>query len=451
MATKLLSPRPRLSRSHRTWANVPPGPFTTTGQFIGANSTFTGVENPYWKDQIRRGVQAGTNASGTFFKVTRATMAQFKAEAKSTSGVNYRGEEFMGYPNFTAGNGPATSAPGLLQSADNDAIAKLYEVLTHLRGTVPQGENLGEIKQTYNGIVRPMGGILDATNYLAESNIRSLKGAKWNTVKQVVRALGSSVIEWRWAIDPLLRDIAEVYVNLRNRDEMVSLVPFRAKGKAMSSSYSGEHIMTPINGNGGFAAYGFHRMSARTQVRYIGGLKLSVDVPRSLPRALGLQWSQAIPTAWALVPYSVILDYVLNVDDLLTAFNSPWSDIAWCLRSVRNTNSWDWQGPTRLSAMNFVSYPNATVLLNKSGHLSTQTTSFTRSIVSSKPVPALELHWPKNRHLVNTAALLASKLPIIGAWAGALKPTKVGQRIDREFKLATRDRRLKIKYPRFTF
>jgi hypothetical protein len=454
MVTKTLQTKYRTSQKVDQWVKGKSPTYTsnTDGAFIGANSTFTGQENPRWRSQVAKHVQAGTPASGLSFRVIAAKRLQFSAYTKGT-GVNAgrtRGLDYYGLPDLSSigSAGLDINTPLPVQSADNDAIKRLHEELESLRNRVPQGENLGQITQTYHSITKPLGGILNATRYLVDNHVRLLKKARWNNTKVIAKAFGSSVIEYRFGIEPLIKDVREIGVALQDRNSIVEYTPFKVKSSAYRSDSIATHTLSGVN-NGGWSPRGIGTNVGITRVRYKGQLKNECTIPQSLPDVLGLTWRDFVPTCWALTPYSFLLDYVLNVDDLLTAFYSPWNDVAWCSKTQRDIREYRWSCPSGAwSKTTFVDWGGASAYTaQRPGQFVSQLTAFTRAAVTDKPVPQLQLMWPKTRHLQNSAALIASRLPVIGRLWKHMGSSRVGKSLDRDFKLVTRDRNLKVPYP----
>jgi hypothetical protein len=125
---------------------------------------------------------------------------------------------------------------------------------------------------------------------------------------------------------------------------------------------------------------------------------------------LGLRPRDIIPTIWNLIPYSFLVDYFVNIGQIVSAIAVPWSGVKWCNYTTRTD---------KIREVVYSYKPNPAtssgliVAFNQSpGNASLSATSFDRSAITSLPIARIEFTRPwqlTGRQWVNLAALAVSQ------------------------------------------
>lgn len=140
------------------------------------------------------------------------------------------------------------------------------------------------------------------------------KGAGW---RENSRKAGGHVLEYSFGWAPLVSDIASAVETLKNGD-------YRSGRASVQSRFV--DLKKSSNGSMGI------REVFRTQMGIRMGWGLRVDHPSiALLNQLGLL--NPVQTAWELVPYSFVVDYFINVNDVISSMTAlagcsiidPWS------------------------------------------------------------------------------------------------------------------------------
>jgi hypothetical protein len=307
------------------------------------------------------------------------------------------------------------------------------------------GEDLGEISQTINLLKKPFSGIQDLLAYASGNHIALLKKARWNNLKQTARGLGSLVTEYQFGIKPLSDSLASAYVSLQNRDRLYHFAPFKASGIGISYS-----LGKPVaDGVGASRVATSLEQSTRYKVAFKGMFSAEAAVDKySLCQSLGLTWGEFVPTLYNLIPYSFLLDYVVNLNQFISTLAVPWGGVRWCNMTERSES----QAIIRFCDSPFNVNDIYDTALFSPGYLSHTMVSVRRSDHSSSmPFPQLAVKTPSVGHLANTAALLAANLPVIGRLTRGLLSSPKTKGLDRHFNDVSRDYRLRVPYPKFTF
>jgi hypothetical protein len=424
----------------------------STGQFPNPDYTNTtaswttrdrswyrgGTSLPDWKNRIRNHQSATTN-----FDAVKSTIRWRPGTTVVTrTGTLQPGwlwhAKTQGFYKLGTIDGSIPSYDwGTYKTAYNLAVQRLYDFIRSIESPANAGEDIGEYKQTVNQIRKPMAGLQDLTSYVVNNHVNLLKKAKWNNIKQTAKALGDLTLEYRFGLKPLLSTLAEAKVSLENRDVMFEFYRFNVKGKHDTASFtrSGPYGTGAIR-----HTYG-ETIRSLVTVRFKGEYRIGHNVDRrSFNAGIGLTWREAIPTIYNLIPYSFLVDYFTNVGTFMSIFSVPWPNVAWCNKTSRFRHE---EIFTELSGEGISQF--ATTSFTPSSYTYTLK-RILRTDQLTIPLPMLEFSLPTAHQYSNIVALLASRLPIIGNLTKKLN-RQSGGAFDREFRLATRDRNLRIPYP----
>jgi hypothetical protein len=422
---------------------------TTASNSASRTKGFVGVQLPTHKSLIKQVLPATTPMSANDFIVkSKSYHVSTAYTGSSTNPLDVVAEVIEGVRGNGYGSSYIPSTPpafsgSTYNTAYNKAVSRLYDQLREFESRASVGEDLGEITQTVRQLRKPIAGIQNLLRYSIGNHVALLKKARWNNTKAIARGLGQTVVEYRYGIQPLINTIADVTVSLGNRDKSFFFYPFRAVGKA--SAVTEDKASNEIWGVGGSAI----KMSTHTDYKVVfkGVYSAESDHDQySYSQSLGLTWGEFIPTLYNLIPYSFLLDYVINLNEFVNVMAVPWGKVRWCNMTERATtmNSQEfWKG---------VCQPSYSVVSFAPGYINTSVTGVRRSDRSSSvPLPNLQVKRPNSRQLSNVAALLASNLPVVGNLTRLLLKNKRTKDLDRHFTDINRDYKLRVPYPKFTY
>jgi hypothetical protein len=311
-------------------------PYTYTTSSFGSfkwTDSFSGEPNPNWRAQIRSGSNATTPASGYRFT---ADIEEFHAHSRIQridipNQTIYEVQDSGGslLPNIQA-NGSAPS--DIVTSVHNRLIARFIDHVEEAQSSFQAGQDLGEWKQTRDAIIRPLSSLQDhVLGYFDK-----LKKVRRNMARSsgsrrkigIAKALNDAYLEWTFGWNPIVSDIAHAQVALENLKTHPSVVPVNASSyQIYSASDSEEQIPTgPSNLTIRFTRQVYSKYSERIKA----AVRCSPDDSTpSIVDALQLAPEDFLPTAWNLLPYSFVVDYFVNVGDIINAYAFRIADLTW--------------------------------------------------------------------------------------------------------------------------
>jgi hypothetical protein len=419
---------------------------TGTSYFKQFTDTVTGRQNPQYRDQIKKGINAGTPSSGARYVAKAADVSgsrNFYSANPATYDPNqlgtiHRKGSFSGQATVTGSLIlPALPLTGAaVTSADNQAIQKLYSQIKGIQSSVNTGEDLAEFGKTLKMLRNPLQSLIRLSHDVVNGHLAAFN---YNKAKHIAKALADTTLEYNFGIRPIISSVAKGMVGLQNRDYIARYFPINAKGQFDTSTVDEGSQFSGI-----FASRWTLRSNIKTTVRYKGMWALGADFDRrSVQDVLGWNYRDIIPTVYNLIPYTWLLDYVTNTGNIVDSLSVPWSGMRWCMKTVRKEAS------NEGFFVKFSSPPAYPVGPDSftPGRHTVSGTAFVRSLVTSLPVPTPQVNWDLTTgQWTNVAALFASRLPIIGSRLSSALKTHPS--LPREYSVLTQRRsEYKIPYP----
>lgn len=377
-------------------------------------NTFSGGKNPHWRARVRRVLSATTPASGAKYVVTYGGYLLARSGRTSYNKTNpgqYMRRLEAGGTLYSSGAGRPKTMPPLgaapAQTADNQAISRLYSQLSAFESSLNAGEDLGEIGSTLKMLQSPFKPLRDLTVQTMRKHERAMMHKRTG---DIAKSLVDTYLEWNFGVAPLINSVANAVVGLQGRDHLSRFKPFSATGKTVSDGVVNDKL-TVIQAPGLVSMSGTRTGKRVTSVRYHGVWGVHVNVnKRGVEDVLSLRAKDVIPTAWNLIPYSWAIDYCTNIGSILNGFAVPWDGVRWCNRTerVEYTNRVELSGTFTSSLL---IEDNATI---KPGYWQCIGTRFQRRNQEELPRPRLEIRPLANgKQFMNLAAVVFNRLPII--------------------------------------
>jgi hypothetical protein len=291
------------------------------------------VKNPFWKSQVRKGVNATTQFS---WDVATAEPSWYSLQWDRSWNDN-QGRLAASRKGYTTGYASYELTPsGVLPDSSvvtrvtNRCIRRFLDACDEATSSFEGGQDIGEYKETLESIHRPLHSLsLKLNQYLSalKKVRRGVKGAP--AIKKV---LADTYLEFRFGWLPLADDVGKLIADAQRY--RFPVIPVRGHASEM---FSGGDQIVPF-GQGGLCPYGLARKLNRNitySLRYQGAIRSGSDASGRIGLAQSLQllphdW---LPTAWDLLPYSWIADYFTNVGDIIKSLSFVSSNLVWAKKS----------------------------------------------------------------------------------------------------------------------
>ena len=321
----------------------------------------TGQSVQGWRKRIQDGSNAGSPYTlDRLYQVSESPAAgSISVEYVVWNGssfvpVDTLSMAFNGYPqdlaavgaNFTFGHRAAISG-----SAEAEALTRVYDALRK----EAYGANgllvLGELRETIHMLKNPLESARKAVvNYLStlktlRQQVARLKrrksdsdvGFRGRKLTAVKDGMSGTWLELQFGLKPLISDAKEILDATR---QALTAEPKRQRLRCKSPAVRGDFQTTTSSQE----YYCLTRItnftvSSDASVMYVVGMKHSVDGPGTLVESmyerLGFQVQNFVPTIYELIPYSFLVDYFVNLGDIVSAVCTDTSSVAWISRTER--------------------------------------------------------------------------------------------------------------------
>lgn len=380
-------------------------------KLIDASDTKSGVGNSGWRRQVELGINATTNFTGVRLKVQSDPGEQsyffYNPNFQRTQNDMWYGTGMKDFLYF-----PAHDA-SLVSTAGNRALIKVLSAVREAQVQLSGPTFLGELRETVHMIRSPAkalrGGISDYLSTL-KKRARGPSSAKR-------RILADTWLEFSFGWKPFFHDIADgvkAYQQVMRRNTAYVV---RGSGKAESATTSGSLAGPNFTG---IVNNHYEKVLNEATTRYIVGLWQHCYGPdqslESVSRSFGFVPREWAPTAWELLPWSFLVDYFVNIGDVIQATATSTADVTWICRTDRQDSrlicSYGWTDQAFMAShIAGVKGTGCKMLYatGSTGSSATRRTTVNRSKPASLGIPTLAFKMPGlSTQWINMAALGAA-------------------------------------------
>jgi hypothetical protein len=231
-------------------------------------------------------------------------------------------------------------------AADIQARERFLADYRQARTAFMSGVFLGELAETVRMIKSPASALREGVVRYHRDVKKRLRRVR--ALPQYRKIVGETWLEYAFGWRPFIRDVADAC-----RIASASPDSYRQTINA-SKTIEWNDIQKTVTRNPGSTINlpfwkEFYQQQTKVKVRYKGAVDARIKPP-SFPEQLGLSWSNVLPTAWELIPYSFLVDYFSNVGKVIEGISTGTILLAWGCRTYRATRIMQMQSSVDLGA-----------------------------------------------------------------------------------------------------
>lgn len=312
------------------------GGFQTHGQNMRSRKELFGERNENWKKSVERHENASTNlvAYRDTIGFRRFCFAKKRKKADTIANAHMRKTLFFYgvIPCFLDPNQTTyTAASGLSAEAYSRTFVKH---MSKMRSEFRALTTAGEMRQTLTMLRSPFRTLLNSLEGYHTLNYKRARKLRMRGTAQAQatwhKLAADSWLEYSWGLKPLLSDIEGYADSFLACYEPYRTVMTTKARKVTTSPYdtgSVSYDVWRVRSRGGIEAEAGHSITSCLETQ-----------PTSSFQAYhkGLSFHDILPTAWELVPFSCLFDYVIPIGSYLDAY-ATWSGapILWSTKTER--------------------------------------------------------------------------------------------------------------------
>jgi len=394
-----------------TSPGIPPVVSTTAVKVVNMVDTRTGYDNSNWRTMIAEGSNASTLLSGVKFKVKvndgYCLMRTQIVPGSPHLGVNIK--EIAGYwmsPSVAFGANFASE-----ETANNVALSKVYSDIRSQTQKMSGMTFAGEIRDTLRLIRSPALLLRKGVDTYFATAKQMQRRVRRNPAQkaEVTKHLGELWLSTAFGWQPLFHDVkdaAEGLASLLVRDRRTT-VTGRGVNEGGGNIFTGNFLVpgTP------FETAWTRDVTDIVTVRYKCGIKAMSDrrLDGRILDTFGFGLAENfVPTVWELLPWSFLIDYFINVGEVLEAVTTDVSNVSWVNKTVRRVQKMVTAGA--LNKPGTVSHGNVTSVCHGApGNMIVEKTTVGRG-PSPLGYPTLYFRIPglASKKALNIGALIAA-------------------------------------------
>lgn len=332
--------------SYVTTSAIAPHGVSAVSKLLKVSKSRTSVPNPKWKQIIEDGGNATTamtawdqsvNIIPGFTKYTFKDSSTIERLDTGCSIINFplwSNDPFMG------GNIPQSQIDAAVAQATSRTYAKVRAYQTPFEGQI----FAGELKEIFALVSHPLQKATKLTDELLRvlsadrSRTKFIKGAAYGDYKPLSKSVADIWLEYRFAVLPLFSDISSLLVlaaEVANRREYETIRSYGSSVRSLSQNISTTTSHGWIRGvnTTDYIYTAENIIRCGLTARFLDSIDYSVN-----PWVNSVNDVMSVPvTAWELFPFSFLLDYFVNIGDIISSSVVSQSALSYTSNSIITT------------------------------------------------------------------------------------------------------------------
>lgn len=290
-------------------------------------------------------------------------------------------------------------------------------------------ENLGEYKEGLRVLANGGDDIIGATaKHLKSRSVKTLvreakqfsklsHSAQAKQIGRLQKNLANTHLEYQFAIKPIMSDVSETLKQIEDGPKL------RFKITGTSQSNETAYLTQSVTHSSGAIVTFKWRAIRRTSYRLSSVLD-EYDRNAFLPveKLVGFNFDNLVPTLWELIPGSFLIDYVSNLQEIITSIMAKVYGSQGLYQTTFEKTLVSLAGITGTLQPSIVfpgRYYSSPPRFNRAtaSHIGVNLQRLTSGITT---IPSLELQFPTDPQVLNIAALLVAKAHRVTKYADVI-------------------------------
>ena len=326
-ATGYFTNLPNLGIKH---PHVPGHYVVTASDYVGQ-----GKSPDNWKHLVAIGQSATSTHSGRYTRLeaTEGTSVVLYADKSVDVITGVIDQSCIGITD--PGNG---LNPNLV--ANNLAKARLLKSYLRRKNTWRGGNFVAELRETIEALKHPLKSIYKAT-YDYAGKVKHLGKVYRKRPHQYGKELSNAWLAYVFGIRPLADDVNDLATALNKLgSSFYSRTKLYGSGHAQSSVLTQPSVSWTVSGHPASPTQIQDRVQVDdATVRYKGAIKMLPMDTNLIIDQFGVGIFDVLPAVWEAIPWSFLIDYFVNVQEVLDGMRIQTADVAWLFGSYRNERS----------------------------------------------------------------------------------------------------------------
>lgn len=391
----------------------------------GANvfiSSRNGVSNPLWRTQTSRNQQAGTPYTAEL--VQSLVRKPGRAAASGTLDIPFHPNPNVYVSSFSGTLSQTAAAHQPLSGKELEVLAaarsKFYRRLAELQQELNGPTAVAELVDTVKFLLNPFGGVVRMTNYYLDQlreKRKGLKGPHAYKRQQWEKVVANGYIEYAFGLSPLISDTEAIAKALARM--MLEETGKRIRSRSFVEKSTVSHGGNDILPGSLIVCNLLTELHTTYRVQLIGHAGGSISGPvgsvERLKGLCGFRPENWIPAAWEVVPWSWLIDYFVNIGDILNAAALSSSKVNWLvettIRQTDFTGNWIINAPATLQQLKSRNYSLKSSVSGTGPVNVTRRTTIQRTLPTSVGIPPLVVEHPFGnfKKVLNMAGVVMSR------------------------------------------
>lgn len=315
---------------YRGWGGT--GPYVQQPHPYTARTTDTvtyGANYPDWRLRLSAGLSATTTLVGTRYS---SKMSELLLDVYGINAAVGYGYHAKGYNQQLIFSPPPLASVDSI--AEQQAASRFLGQYLLIKQRWAGGAAIAEFAEAIHFLANPIKSLYSHTMTFVGSVGRLRKVYKRDPVKYG-KLLGQTWLTYAFGVSPLLSDVRAANAAVNDLAESLGSVDtHRVIG-------SGENrtVLTIQPGQiAPFTSYALFEYTKTqiNQVRYVGSVRAKPPGIGAIAESFGVGLEDILPSVWEAVPWSWLVDYFVNVNEMLEGIRYLNADFTWVNRTVRN-------------------------------------------------------------------------------------------------------------------